>query len=42
MLQLGRVKKIVKQASDVKAVANDANFAIARATVRPTSSPQRR
>ena len=33
VLQLGRVKKIVKQASDVKAVANDANFAIARATV---------
>jgi len=33
VLQLGRVKKIVKQASDVKAIANDANFAIARATV---------
>ena len=40
VLQLGRVKKIVKQATDVKAVANDANFAIARATVRCTTSFQ--
>ena len=35
VLQIGRVKKIVKQGTDVKAVSNDANYAIARATVRP-------
>lgn len=34
ILQFGRVKKIVKQGSDVKAVSNDANYAIVRATVR--------
>ena len=35
VLQIGRVKKIVKQGTDVMAVSNDANYAIARATVCP-------
>ena len=40
-VQLGRIKKIIKQDGDVKAVSTDANYTIAKAAVRITSAAER-